>query len=134
MNMRTIAVLNAAAACIFSTSAASQNAKDWIDVKSAEALRAVFANKTFKGKDYLDRPFVEHFREDGNGVRIMGDETRIPRSWTVKGGNQVCVSLPWEVPCYRMQRHKTKAGLYRLVNLGNDQITIVTVEDGIPKF
>lgn len=64
----------------------------------------------------------------------MGDDTRIPRNWTVKGTDQVCISFPWEAPCYRVQKHRTSAALYRFVNVGNDQITDVSVEDGVPKF
>ena len=135
MNIRTIAVITAVGVCAFSTSATSEDAKDWTDVGGAEALRALFVDKTFKGKDYLDRPFVEHYRADGEGIRILtDDQTRMPRSWTVKGGNQVCVSFTWEVPCYRVQRHKTTARTYRFINVDNDQITVVRVEDGIPGF
>lgn len=134
MKTRTIAFVTGALFCMLSAPAVPQSSKDWVDIKDPRELRAIYSNKTFKGKDIMGRSFVEHFREDGNGIRIMEDQTRIPRSWTVKGGNQVCISFPWEVPCYRMQRHRSTAGQYRLINLGNDQVTAVTVEDGVPKF
>jgi len=40
-----------------------------------------------------------HYRADGQGVLIWQDNTRVPRTWEVKGIDQVCVKLPWESPC-----------------------------------
>lgn len=106
---------------------------DWVDIKDAQSLRALYSNKTFKGKDWLDRPFVGHYRADGQGV-MLSQGARIPRSWEIKGNDQVCVKLPWDSPCYRFQRHKAKAGVYRSVNVADDMKTEFTVEDGVPKF
>lgn len=124
-------IVLAAAVGIAATFAHAQS--DWVDIKDPRELRSLYSNKTFKGKDFLDRPFTGHYRADGQGVMIWQD-TRMARTWKVKGSDQVCVSLPWESPCYRFQRHKAKAGTYRSINVANDEVTEFTVEDGIPKF
>lgn len=117
--------------CIATTFAHAQS--DWVDIKDPKELHALYSNKTFKGKDWKDRPFVGHYRADGQGVMLL-DGARIPRTWQVKGNDQVCVKLPWDSPCYRFQRHKAKAGTYRSINVANDEVTEFTVEDGTPKF
>ena len=133
MHVRLAAVLTGVLLNLVSMPALPQDAKDWVDIKSAKELRALYSNKTFKGKDYLDRPWIGHYRADGQGIMIS-EAGRIPRSWEVKGDDQVCVKSSSSTPCFRFQRHKTKAGIYRVINVANDQITEVSVEDGIPKF
>lgn len=113
--------------------AAPAAAADWQDIKDPAALRALYSNKTFRGKDYLDRPFVSHYRADGQGVMIL-QGTRVPRTWSVKGRDQVCIKLPWDAPCYRFQRYTSKPGTYRSINVANDMATVFTIEDGIPQF
>ena len=122
-----------AAGALFLLAAPPAFSEDWVEIKDPAELRALYSNKTFKGKDYLDRPFVGHYRADGQGVMLWQD-ARVPRSWEVKGNDQVCVKLPWESPCYRFQRHRAKPGVYRSIDVANDMKTEFTVEDGIPKF
>jgi len=129
--MRTTILFAGAALAL--AAAAPAAAADWQDIKDPAALRALYSNKTFKGKDYLDRPFVAHYRADGQGLMIW-QGTRVPRTWSVKGNDQVCVKLPWDSPCYRFQRHATKPGFYRSIDIANDMTTEFTVEDGIPTF
>ena len=126
-----IAVAAGALLLLASPPAFSQG--DWVDIKDPAELRALYSNKTFKGKDYLDRPFVSHYRPDGQGVMIS-ETGRVPRTWEVKGNDQVCIKLPWDSPCYRIQRHTSKPGTYRSINVANDMKTEFVVEDGVPKF
>jgi hypothetical protein len=113
--------------------AAPATASDWQDIKDPQALKQLYSNKTFRGKDYLDRPFVGHYRADGQGI-MLAQDMRIPRSWSVKGNDQVCVKLPWQVACFRLQRHALKPGVYRSINVANAMATEFTVEDGVPQF
>ena len=128
--MRTLSV---AGALLLLAAPPAFSQGDWVDIKDPKELRALYSKKTFKGKDWKDRPFVGHYRADGQGVMLL-DGARIPRTWAIKGKNQVCVKLPWDSPCYRFQRHKAKAGVYRSINVANDITTEFTVEDGVPKF
>jgi len=113
--------------------AAPLRAADWEDIKDPAALRALYSNKTFKGKDYLDRPWVGHYRADGQGVMIS-EAGRVPRTWSVSGNDRVCVKLPWDSPCFRIQRHSSKPATYRSINVANDMTTVFVVEDGVPQF
>jgi hypothetical protein len=133
MNNSISACLAGALLCLSATSAPAQGAKDWIDIKDPNEIRPLYSNKTFKGKDWMDRPWVGHYRADGNGIMLF-EGGRYPRTWQVTGNDQVCVKALTGPACYRFQRHMTKAATYRSHNLANDQIVEFIVENGIPQF
>jgi hypothetical protein len=113
--------------------ALAQSSADWVDIKSAKELQALFSNKTFKGKDWMDRPWVGHYRPDGQGIMLF-EGGRYPRTWQVKGDDQVCVKALTGPACYRFQRHRTKPGVYRNINVANNNMVEFTVEAGVPQF
>lgn len=114
-------------------SAAPALASDWQDIKDPAELRALYSNKTIRGKDWMDRPFVGHYRSDGQGVLLFKGD-RYSRTWAVKGDDQVCISTSVRTRCYRFQRHTAKPGVYRIIDVHDDRPTMVTVEEGVPKF
>jgi hypothetical protein len=130
--MKTTMLTAGAALCL--AAALPLQAADWVDVKDPKALRALYSNKTFKGKDYLDRPWVGHYRADGQGLLVTHDGSRIPRKWAVQGKDQVCVESQFPRVCVRIQRHTSQAGVYRSINVANDMATVFVVEDGVPQF
>ena len=113
--------------------AMSDDPKDWVDIKDPGTLRALYSNKTFKGKDWMDRPWVGHYRADGQGI-VLFEGGRYPRTWQVMGNDQVCVKALTRPGCYRFQRHRTKPGVYRNINVANDNMVEFTVEAGVPQF
>lgn len=134
MNVKRIVAM--AVVAIFSLaafSALANDPKDWVDIKNPRELQALYSNKTFKGKDWMDRPWVGHYRGDGHGIMLF-EGGRYPRTWQVTGSDQVCVKALTGAACYRFQRHKTKPAAYRSFNLGNDQVVEFVVEDGVPQF
>lgn len=133
MSSKRIAILAGTLIGLAAIPAMAQSSSDWVDIKSANELRALYSNKTFKGKDWMDRPWVGHYRADGNGI-VLFEGGRYPRTWQVTGSDQVCVKALTGPACYRFQRHKAKPATYRLHNLTNDQVVEFVVEDGIPKF
>lgn len=114
--------------------AAPTAASDWQDIRDPQVLKGIYSNKTFRGKDWMDRPWAGHYRADGRGILVTHDGSRIPRRWAVHGNDQVCVESQFPRACYRFQRHVSKAGVYRVINVANDEMMEVTVEDGVPKF
>lgn len=128
-----IAPLAAAALALAGPSALAQDEKDWIDVRDAKELRALYSNKTFKGKDWMDRAWTGYYRADGKGIMIT-ESGRFQRTWQVQGDDQVCVTMAMSNVCYRFQRHRTKPATYRALDLTNVKAAEFTVEDGVPKF
>lgn len=123
-----------AASASLGLTAAMPAAAEWVDVKDPAELRTLYSNKTFKGKDWMDRPWVGHYRADGRGVLVTHDGSRIPRTWAVEGKDTVCVQSQFPRACFRLQRDTSKAGQYRVINVANDMATVVNVEDGVPQF
>jgi hypothetical protein len=132
MKSRNIAFVTAALMCMLSASAVPQSSKDWVDIKDPKELRAIYSNKTFKGKGGDGTPFVGHYRSDGKGILIVGGQ-RIPRTWEVKG-NQVCITDPKVTNCFELQRHKKNRNDIVARHVTAMWISQFTVEDGIPEF
>lgn len=131
MTSKIIAFLTGALICMLSTPAMTQSSKDWVDIKDPKELRALYSNKTFKGNDW-----VAHFRADGKGILIAMGGKPIPRTWEVKGNDQVCITST-EVGvtnCFRFQRHRKNRNEVMQTNVKDGIIHIITVEDGIPQF
>lgn len=133
MSAMRVAIAAGVLSLLRAVPAISDEPKDWVDIKSANELQALYSNKTFKGKDWKDRPWVGHYRPDGQGVMLF-EGGRYPRTWAIKGNDQVCATTTLRTTCYRFQRHKTKPGVYRNINVDNDMINEFVVEDGVPKF
>jgi len=134
MKSRNIAFLTGALICMLSTPAMPQSSKDWVDIKDPKELRAIYSNKTFKGKLPMDgTPFVAHYRSDGKGIMIA-KEQRFPRTWEVKGNDQVCVTDAMATNCFQFQRNKKNRNEIVATQVKDRWLLQFTVEDGIPKF
>ncbi len=112
-------------------------ASDWQKVEDAKELRALYANKTHRQKSYSGEAWVTHYRGDGKALFVLG-ERRIPRTWEVKGNDQVC----WKddiqgESCVRVERNKRNPNEIMVQQAGsNFALTggMVRIEDGIPQF
>lgn len=93
------------------TTANDQSALGWIEIREPEELRAIYSNTTIKGEVFRPdstrgTPIVGHFRSDGTGILIMGDQ-RLPRTWEVRGNDLVCVTDARATNCYRYARSES---------------------------
>ncbi len=131
MKSRNIAFLTGVLICMLSTPAMPQSSKDWVDIKDPKELRALYSNKTFKGNHW-----VGHYRADGKGIYIAQGGNSLPRTWEVKGNDQVCTMSPeiGVASCFRFQRHRKNRNEVMLTNVKDGTSHMVTVEDGIPQF
>jgi len=132
MKSRNIAFLTGALICMLSAPAMPQSSKNWVDIKDPKELRAIYSNKTFRGKAFGE-PFVAHYRSDGKGILISG-ELRTPRTWEVKGKDQVCVTDAMATNCFKFQRNKTNRNEIVATQVKDRFLLQFTVEDGIPEF
>jgi hypothetical protein len=126
-----IAVAAGALLLLASPPAFSQG--DWVDIKDPAELRALYSNKTLKGKDWMDRPWVGHYRADSHGVMLF-EGGRYPRTREVSGKDQVCVQTQFDRRCFLFQRHRSKAATFRSINVANDLAVEFVAEEGVPKF
>jgi hypothetical protein len=127
------ALLLAAALLALSSSAIPQASKDMVDVKGAQELRELFTNKTHKGSTW-----IAYYRSDGKGQFVQSSRRPEPRTWTIKGDDQVCISTIGanytSSHCWRFQRHKQNTAWITQTDVSTGGAYMITVEDGIPKF
>jgi len=88
------------------------HANEWIPVTGADELKEFMsglkAERTLAGGE-ISRG--EYF-PDGTGV-LSAWGADIPRTWEVKGDDQICVSVRGETLCYFLERNSDNPDLYR---------------------
>jgi len=127
---RQFAFVTGVLICALSTPAVAQSSGDWVDIKDPEELRALYSNKTFRGHGW-----VGHYRPDGRGIVITDAGGRFPRTWQVKGNDQICVTTEVGAPdSYRSKRHSKNRNEILLTGVENGVSRQFTVEEGVPKF
>jgi hypothetical protein len=119
--------------CLLSAPAIAQGSKDWVVIKDPKELRAIYANKTLRGTGGAGMPFVSHYSADGRGILIQGDN-RTPRTWAVKGKDQVCVTHEKGTDCFTFERNRKNRNEIIGRHVTQPWSFTATVEDGIPKF
>jgi len=130
MRWRNIVFMTGILVFLLSSPAASQ---EWVDIKNPKELRSLYSNKTFRST-YGGVPIVDHYRDDGKGISISG-ELRTPQTWEVKGNDQVCISDErMGTNCCRFQRSKKNPDEYVRRCTYENRMSIIKIEDGIPKF
>jgi hypothetical protein len=134
MKVRHLAFMAGAATFwAFASPTAAQSKGQWIEIKNADELRALYSNKTFRGKALDGSPFVGYYKADGTGVLVWNNQ-RIPRTWEVKGSDQVCVTDARATNCYTYTRHARNHKEIVGRQVGSGWIAQFTVEDGVPNF
>ena len=133
MKLRNIAFVTGALVCVLFAPVIAQSADDWVAISDPAELRAIYANKTFKGTIEDGSTFVSHYTADGRGLMIYKGQTT-PRTWEVKGNDQVCVVDVTGTNCFAYWRHRDKQNQFKGMHVVKRWTFEVTVEDGIPKF
>lgn len=113
----------------------SESSKEWVAIKTPEELRAIYSNTTLRGtvfgnKGARSTPFMGHYRSDGTGVLIVGDR-RLPRTWEIKGNDQVCVTDAEATNCYRYQRDKDNRNEFFGQHVTADMRVRFAIDSGI---
>lgn len=90
-------------------------AQTWEPVDDPEVLRSLFSDTVIEGTLESGEKAVARYREDGTGVLEAWGKA-FPRTWEVKG-DQVCVGIGQQTPCYRLERSAESPGVYRARNL-----------------
>lgn len=118
--------------CLLSASAVAQSAKDWLDIKDTNELKALFSNTTFRGKGPTGDAFTAYNRADGLRQMVI-PQMDVILKWRVNG-NEVCsqgrdASAPER--CSTFQKHATRKGEYQSRRVKDGAISTFKVEPGI---
>lgn len=123
-----------AAALALCSTAGTGWASDWEKIESAQELRALYSNKTFRGKSFDGTPTVVYYRADGKALWVFGTR-EVPRTWEIQGHDQVCYQdQVLGKNCVRIQRNRKNPREILVQQVGGNFGGFVTVEDGIRPF
>jgi len=116
--------------CLFVTGAvAVAQANEWIPVTGAEALKdymsGMKAERTLAGGEVSRGEYFP----DGTGT-LYSWGAKIPRTWEVKGDDQICITAREKTKCYKLERNSDNPDLYRVHDLVSGKKHEYTVTEG----
>jgi hypothetical protein len=104
-------------------------ANEWIPVTGAETLKefmsGIKVERTLAGGE-ISRG--EYF-SDGTGT-LFSWSAQIPRTWEVKGDNQICISAERSVNCFQFEHNSDNLNLYRALDVETGEIAEFEVTNG----
>jgi hypothetical protein len=104
---------------------------EWIPIRNADEIRAIYSDTTIRGMAEIGRsrrvtPFTGQYRKDGTGMLfILGRQ--IPRTWEVEGNDQICATDARGRNCYRLERNAGDPNKIRTRNVDNGATVEFTV-------
>ncbi len=104
---------------------------EWIPIQNAKELRAIYADTTIQGTAEVGQsrrviPFTGQYRSDGTGMLFISGR-QIPRTWEVRGNDQVCATDRAGRNCYRLERNSSDPNRIRGRNVESGALIEFTV-------
>jgi hypothetical protein len=113
---------------VFSAATLAQ-ANEWIQVTGVEALKDYMSG--MKAERTLANGEIsrgEYF-PDGTGI-LSAWGAKIPRTWELKGDDQICLSAERKTICYKVERNNDNPNLYRAIDVVTGKVAEFEVTDG----
>ena len=109
-------------------SAALANDSEWLPVTGAETLRDFISG--LQAERTLPNGEISRgeYRADGTGTLKSWGAT-IPRTWAIKGDDQICITERLETLCYTFEKNSAEPGLYRGRDLTTGKLTEFRIID-----
>ena len=102
-------------------------AQNWEKVDDPQALKALFSDTVIEATLKNGVKTVARYNRDGTGeLEAWGDT--FPRTWEVRGEDQVCFGISDDTTCYEIERNIDAQQLYRAKNLSTGETFEMTVE------
>jgi len=105
------------------------HANEWIPVTGKETLSNYMSG--MKAQRTLPNGSLSRgeYNPDGTGT-LFAWGASIPRTWMVKGDDQVCVTAERETICYQFERNSDNENLYRAREIVSGKVTEFQVVNG----
>ena len=101
---------------------------EWRPVTGAQALREFMSGLTAERELENGDISRAEYHADGTGT-LYSWGAAIPRTWSVKGDDQVCIATERETNCYQLERSTTEPGLYRVRDLMTGRLAAFRVSE-----
>ncbi len=115
--------------CLLSVSVVSAKASDWAAVTGAAKLTMFMSD--LKAERVLPNGEISRgeYRVDGTGV-LYSWGAKIPRTWEVKGENQICVTAERKSLCYTLEQNRQDSTRYRVQEVDSDVVAEIKITGG----
>jgi len=115
---------------LFSLSSIAQSA-EWQPVTGEENLRNFLSGTTLEWEEPGGDNSRGEYRADGTGTLFSWGGAEIPRTWEVKGDDQLCVTARRVTTCSRLEKNTADPALYRSIQVATGRMTEIRMsEDG----
>jgi hypothetical protein len=127
-SMRYVQAVVLSALLFASTSAMAQGNK-WVPVTGADNLREYMSGLTAERELARGEMSRGEYRADGTGT-LYSWGAAIPRTWTVKSDDQICVTAERATNCYQLERNAADKDLYRVRDVATGRVDEFRLTDG----
>lgn len=107
----------------------SSSADEWMPFTGAEKLRAFMSGTTVEQKLPNGEISRGEYRSDGTGT-LHSWEASFPRTWAVKGNDQICITARGITQCYRLERNTADPALFRALDVTTGRLAEFRMIDG----
>lgn len=113
-----------------STTVIAQSA-EWQPVIGKESLRNFMSDTKMEWEEPGGDNSRGEYRADGSGTLYSWGGAEIPRTWEVKGDDQVCVTARQETQCWKLEKNSADPALYRSTEIKTGTVTEIRMsKDG----
>jgi len=102
---------------------------EWIPVTGTEALQNFMGGMKAERKLPNGDMSRGEYNPDGTGT-LYSWGASIPRTWAVKGEDQICVTAERVTNCYQLERNSDNPNLYRARDVASGKVAELKVLDG----
>jgi hypothetical protein len=128
MNLRQLQAMVLSSLLVLSAVAVAQGT-EWMPVTGSEALRNFMSG--LKVERTLPNGEVSRgeYNPDGTGT-LFAWGAAIPRTWAIKGEDQLCVTAEETANCYQIERNSDDPNRYRARDVASGMVVEFQVTDG----
>jgi hypothetical protein len=112
--------------CLLLFAVSNTNAQTWEPVTSAQELSALFSDTVMSATLKDGVTATATYNSDGTGeLKAWGDT--FPRSWRVKGDEQVCLDIDEQIRCFTVEKDSSGSNQYRSYNVETGESVVFEV-------
>ena len=101
----------------------------WKPITGAENLRSLMGGLKVERTLPSGEVSRGQYNADGTGT-LFSWGASIPRTWTVEGGDQICIAEAADTQCYRIERSGSDPALYRAIDVATGRTVEFRRADG----
>ena len=102
---------------------------EWTPVTGADALRELMSGLTAERELRKGEISRAEYAADGTGT-LHAWGASVPRTWSIEGEDQLCITAQRETLCYRLERNAADENLYRVRAVATGKVTEFRVAEG----